>query len=117
MEQKSSKGLKMRFIILFSISLFLFGCSVAPVNQITKLTGEKQALADIKSPGMKAGDHVQVLKKVCRDVYRKDIPSQKCSETFVGKALILEFSSGNQALIQAEEGTVLESGLLLEKIE
>ncbi len=107
----------MRFIILFSISLFLFGCSIAPVNQITKLTGQKQALAEINSPGIKAGDHVQVLKKVCRDVYRKDMPSQKCSETLVGKASILELNSGKQALIQADEGTVLESGLLLEKIE
>ena len=106
----------MKLILFFSSLLLFIGCTQLPVNEVRKPLGQQQAIAQIESSDIKPGDQVQVIKRECRMVERRNLLTNKCTENIVGKASIVEMKSEREAVIKAEPDIALESGMILKKI-
>lgn len=106
----------MKTLLLMSSLLVLIGCISVPRNEVSEVFNSGEALVKIDAQGFKAGDKLHILKEFCRESFRKDISTTKCTQAIVGRATITELKSQDLALIKADSDTKLESGMLAEKI-
>jgi hypothetical protein len=105
----------MKLISFLSVCFFMFGCATTPTNLVRQPIGDQQAIVQLGTPAIKAGDRVELFKETCREVTRKDFTTTRCSKASRGMASVLELKSSQEAIIKADSGVALEQGLFVEK--
>lgn len=105
----------MKLLSLLTICLFMFGCATTPTNLVRQPIGDQQAIVQLATDAIKAGDRVELFKETCREVSRKDFTTTRCSKASRGMASVLEIKSPQEAIIKADSGVSLEQGLFVEK--